>query len=187
MKRAAHRASASPRRAYRPRKTIYELPPLELECMKALWDLEEASVREIREQLAAAARPLAYTTVETIMDRLTRKGAVERRKVGKAHRYTPVYQKADARVQAVAALTEHFFDGSRQALVAHLSGSSAGAPRRTLRSLAPQRAGLATAARALEPRAPAAPRRPAVASTRAGRAAPAPDSKAEAPIDTSLL
>jgi len=180
MKRAAHRSSVSPRRPFRPRKTIYELPPLELECMKTLWDLEEASVREIREQLAAAARPLAYTTVETIMDRLTRKGAVERRKVGKAHRYTPVYQKADARAQAVAALTEHFFDGSRQALLTHLSGSSASAPRRTLRSLA-------AAVKAREQRAPAASRRPAVASARAGRAAPAPDTKTEAPIDTSLL
>lgn len=187
MKRAAHRASASPRRAYRPRKTIYELPPLELECMKALWGLEEASVREIREQLAAAARPLAYTTVETIMDRLTRKGAVERRKLGRAHRYTPIYQKADARAQAVAALTEHFFDGSRQALVAHLSGSSASVPRRTLRSLAAARAELATAAKAREPRAPAVARRAAVASTRAGRAASPSDTRTEAPIDTSLL
>ena len=179
MKRAARRPVASPGRVSRPRKTIYELPPLELECMKTLWGLEEASVREIREQLAAAARPLAYTTVETIMDRLTRKGAVERRKVGKAHRYTPVYQKADARAQAVAALTEHFFDGSRQALVAHLSGSPASAPRRTLRSLA-------TAAKAREPQVLAAARRHA-APVRAKHAAPAFETKAEAPIDTSLL
>jgi predicted transcriptional regulator len=187
MKRAARRPTASSRRVSRPRKTIYELPPLELECMKALWDLEEATVRDIREQLAAAARPLAYTTVETIMDRLTRKGAVERRKVGKAHRYTPVYEKANARAQAVAALTEHFFDGSRQALVAHLSGSSAGAPRRTLRSLAPPRAGLATAAKVREQQVPSAGRRPAATPARTGRAAPASHTRAEAPIDTSLL
>ncbi|MDA2914096.1 BlaI/MecI/CopY family transcriptional regulator [Acidobacteriia bacterium AH_259_A11_L15] len=110
-------------RPYVPRKTIYELPPLELECMKVLWEEGEASVRQIREQLAADHRPLAYTTVETIMDRLTRKGVVERRKVGKAHRYTPVYPKAAARVRAVAALVEHFFEGSRQALRAHLAGA----------------------------------------------------------------
>lgn len=109
-------------RPYAVRKTIFELPPLELECMKALWGQEESSVRQIRERLAAARRPLAYTTVETIMDRLTRKGAVQRRKVGKAHRYTVVYQKEDARAQAVAALAEHFFDGSRSALRAYLDG-----------------------------------------------------------------
>jgi predicted transcriptional regulator len=110
-------------RPYAPRKTIYELPPLELECMKVVWERGEASVREIREQLAADHRPLAYTTVETIMDRLARKGVVARRKQGKAHRYTAVYPKAEARAQAVSALVEHFFDGSRQSLRGYLEGA----------------------------------------------------------------
>ena len=112
-----------------PRKTYFELPPLELECMKALWALEGArpagsgtSVREIRARVAADHRPLAYTTVETIMDRLTRKGAVARRKQGKAHRYTVLYQRSAARAQGVAALVKHFFDGSRRALYAYLAG-----------------------------------------------------------------
>ncbi len=112
-----------------PRKTYFELPPLELECMKALWALEGArpagtgtSVREIRARVAADHRPLAYTTVETIMDRLTRKGAVVRRKQGKAHRYTVLYQRSAARAQGVAALVKHFFDGSRRALHAYLAG-----------------------------------------------------------------
>ncbi len=106
-------------RPNRARKTYFELPPLELECMKVLWRLGEASVREIR---AGLPRALAYTTVETIMDRLTRKAIVARQKVGKAHRYTPRYQRAEARVQAVEALVEHFFSGSRAALRAHLEG-----------------------------------------------------------------
>lgn len=110
--------NAAPVRA---RRTMYELPPLELECMKVLWRLGEASVRDIREELAAV-RPLAYTTVETIMDRLTRKGIVAREKIGKAHRYTPRYAKEAARAQAVEAVVEHFFSGSRQALQAHLAG-----------------------------------------------------------------
>ena len=78
------------------------------------------SVREIRARVAADHRPLAYTTVETIMDRLTRKGAVARRKQGKAHRYTVLYQRSAARAQGVAALVKHFFDGSRRALHAYL-------------------------------------------------------------------
>ncbi|MGH9804495.1 MAG: BlaI/MecI/CopY family transcriptional regulator, partial [Candidatus Acidiferrales bacterium] len=119
MKRAAR--TALDRRPAGPRKTLYDLPPLELECMKALWSLGEASVREIREQLAGARRLFAYTTIETIMDRLARKGAVERRKVGRAHRYTPVYKRTEAREQAVSAVVNHFFDGSRRALAAHLS------------------------------------------------------------------
>lgn len=155
------------RRPYAPRKTIYELPPLELECMKVLWEQGEASVRQIREQLAADRRPLAYTTVETIMDRLTRKGAVERRKVGKAHRYTPVYQKAEARTQAVTALVEHFFSGSRAGLRAHLDGVPVPEPRRPLRLSA---AAIPAAARL----------RPRPAATRGTR-------KSEPPLDTTLL
>lgn len=181
MKRVLHSGDSNPadtagRRPYVPRKTFFELPPLELECMKVLWEQEDASVREIREQLAANARPLAYTTVETIMDRLTRKGVVERRKVGKAHRYTPVYQKGEARVAAVAALTEHFFGGSRQALMAHLQGVPASEPRRALRSLA-------AAARARAASAPA--RSKATAADRVRRGAR--DAKSDRPIDTTLL
>lgn len=176
MKRAARPPSAPVRRPYAPRKTIYELPPLELECMKVLWALGEASVRDIREHLAAARRPLAYTTVETIMDRLTRKGAVERRKLGRAHRYTPVYQRAEARAQAVAAVVEHFFDGSRPALAAHLRGAPVSEPRRSLRMLAPPRG-----VRSAPPREVSTRKLPAARPT-----APAA-TKPEPPIDTSLL
>lgn len=166
MKPDARSSASLDRRPYVPRKTIYELPPLELECMKVVWERNEASVRQIREQLAAERRPLAYTTVETIMDRLTRKGVVARRKVGKAHRYTPVYQKAEARAQAVEALVEHFFDGSRPALVAHLHGTPLPESRRSLRSLTP-------------PGPPAIRSRP--------RSAPSRAAKGEPPLDTTLL
>jgi len=174
------RTAAGPR-PYVPRKTIYELPPLELECMKMLWALGEATVRDIREQLAAARRSLAYTTVETIMDRLTRKGAVVRRKVGRAHRYTPVYEKSRARAQAVEAVVEHFFEGSRQALAAHLSGGAVSESPRAV--LAP-----------IPVRVSPAPRRSTATVVRApsraagGRSIPqARESKPQAPIDTSLL
>lgn len=112
-----------------PRKTLFELPPLELECMKALWALGEANsggegitVREIREMVAATHRRLAYTTVETIMDRLTRKGYVTRQKKGRAHRYTAVYELVKARAEGVVMLLDHFFGGSRRALEAYLAG-----------------------------------------------------------------
>ena len=177
MKRTLRTPPSTGPRPFVPRKTIYELPPLELECMKVLWERHEASVRQIREQLAADARPLAYTTVETIMDRLTRKGVVERRKVGKAHRYTPVYQKAEARAQAVAALVQHFFDGSRPALLAHLEGAPASEPQRPVRSLAP----LAQVSSRPRPRpAVGKPARPAGGPRRTA-AAPEPR------LDTTLL
>ncbi|MGH9777026.1 MAG: BlaI/MecI/CopY family transcriptional regulator [Candidatus Acidiferrales bacterium] len=105
------------------RKTFFDLPPLELECMKALWAQGQAGVKDIRAHINGSnGRALAYTTIETIMDRLTRKGAVARRKVGRAHLYTPQYQVAAARADAVGALVHHFFAGSRRSLAAYLAG-----------------------------------------------------------------
>ena len=52
-----------------PRKSpdsLFDLPPLELQCMKALWSLGEATVEDIRASLMPR-RPLAYTTVMTTM------------------------------------------------------------------------------------------------------------------------
>src|SRR6185437_6438604 len=50
-----------------------ELPQLELECLAALWALERAPVAEVHARLASRGRPLAYTTILTVLDRLRRK------------------------------------------------------------------------------------------------------------------
>ena len=111
--------SASPNRGIGPRHSILDLAPLELECMSVLWPLGEGTVRDIHRQLAAA-RPRAYTTIMTIMDRLARKGIVTRRKVGRAYRYQANLSVAEARTSAVEKIVTAFFDGSAEALAAHL-------------------------------------------------------------------
>ena len=67
--------------------------------MEVLWDLpvcssddpapSTATARQIADRLAAR-RPLAYTTVLTVLHRLERKGLVRRLREGRAHRYAPV-------------------------------------------------------------------------------------------------
>ena len=52
-------------------------PPLELLCLNALWTLEAGNVRDVQ-QIVARARPLAYTTIMTVLDRLVRKGKLSR-------------------------------------------------------------------------------------------------------------
>ena len=84
----------------------------------------EGTVREIH-RAVAASRPRAYTTVLTIMDRLEQKGIVARRKVGRAFHYEPRLSAEEARVKAVEKIVEGFFDGSPQALAAHLSSQTA--------------------------------------------------------------
>jgi predicted transcriptional regulator len=110
-----------------PRHSILDLAPLELECLTVLWALREATVRDIHRALAAA-RPRAYTTVLTIMDRLEQKGIVTRRKVGKAFHYQPKLSVEEARVKAVEKIVEGFFDGSPAALAAHLSSAAYAVP-----------------------------------------------------------
>ncbi len=104
-----------------------DLPPLELECMKTLWRHGRATVHDIREALLPQ-RPLAYTTVMTVMNRLARKGAVDRSKHGRAHVYQAAVSVAEVREQALARLLENFFQDSRDELRRHLEGGPAPAP-----------------------------------------------------------
>ncbi|MBI4873627.1 MAG: BlaI/MecI/CopY family transcriptional regulator [Acidobacteria bacterium] len=97
-------------------------PPLELECLKAMWTLGEGNVKEVRDALAPA-RPLAYTTVMTLLDRLARKGVLTRRKVSRSFVYTPAVTRDSLRRAAVRELLANFFDGSEQALIAHLTAA----------------------------------------------------------------
>jgi predicted transcriptional regulator len=105
------------------RKSLLELAPLELDCMNALWPMGEASVRDIRERLAQR-RPRAYTTIMTIMDRLARKGVVERHKVGRAYLYRANLSAEDARTHALGQVVENFFGGKVEVAVAQLRTGS---------------------------------------------------------------
>lgn len=104
-----------------------DLPPLELECMNALWSLGEGTVQAVRARLFPA-RPLAYTTVMTVMDRLARKGIVEREKKGRAHVFRPAVSEEIVRHQAVERLLREHFRGSRESLRRLLDGIPADPP-----------------------------------------------------------
>ena len=70
-----------------------KLTRFEHEVMEAFWAKEgdpPLSIREVHERLGSR-KPLAYTTVQTIVGRLEAKGALRRvRKVGNAHLFEPV-------------------------------------------------------------------------------------------------
>ena len=91
--------------------------------MKALWQLGEATVRDVNRELNRR-RPLAYTTVMTLLDRLARKGAAGRRKQGRAHTYHPLLDRHVALDLAVDRLAHDFFEGSRERLIDHLRGAA---------------------------------------------------------------
>ncbi|MEO1083990.1 MAG: BlaI/MecI/CopY family transcriptional regulator, partial [Acidobacteriota bacterium] len=60
----------------------------ETDLLQALWGLgRPATVTEVQESLRARGHRVAYTTVQTMLNRLEKKGRVERSKEGKAHLY----------------------------------------------------------------------------------------------------
>ncbi len=95
------------------------LTRFELEILDILWRLGEASVREVCDALAEKKRP-AYTTVQTIVQRLEQKGAVRRtRKIGNALMFEPAISRTSAYRRVVDELLS-LFGGSAQPVVAHL-------------------------------------------------------------------
>ncbi|MGH9456394.1 MAG: BlaI/MecI/CopY family transcriptional regulator [Thermoanaerobaculia bacterium] len=95
------------------------LSKFELEIMEVLWDLGQASVRDVQEAIQERRRP-AYTTVQTIFVRLEEKGAVRRtRKVGNAFIFEPVMTRRSVYRRLVDDFLE-LFGGSAQPVVSQL-------------------------------------------------------------------
>lgn len=94
-----------------------ELPQLELDCMIVLWrataNQESAAptAQEIRQSLTQMGRPLAPTTVLTVLQRLRQKGMITARRQGRAFRFSPRVSREQMRASAVARLIRNYFDG----------------------------------------------------------------------------
>ena len=96
------------------------LTPQELAIMKVVWKLDKATVRDVYEQLREK-RPVAYTTVMTMMKILEEKGYLKKSRVERAY----VYKPARPRQQVVGAMVSDFvdrvFDGAASGLLLHLA------------------------------------------------------------------
>ena len=100
-------------------KTTEHFTPLELEIMKVLWEHGPADVREVMTRLAAD-RPLAYTTVQTMLNVLVRKGKAKRTLADRAYRYRPAISREKATATTLRDIVERIFGGSAEALVMSL-------------------------------------------------------------------
>jgi len=68
------------------------LGPLEITVMEILWQHGDSNVHDVTQRLD---RPLAYTTVMTTLDRLFKKGLLDRRKSDRAFFYQPRLSRAE--------------------------------------------------------------------------------------------
>jgi predicted transcriptional regulator len=110
-------------------------PPLELLCLNALWILGDGNVREVQE-IVVNTRPLAYTTIMTVLDRLVRKGKLSRRKTGRAFVYRPETSQDSMRRAAIRELVDSLFNGSEAELAGFLASTEKLGPQETLATAA---------------------------------------------------
>ena len=98
----------------------------ELRIMRALWDLERATVTEIIDRMGRRESAVpAYNSVLTMLGILERKGYVTHRKDGRAFLFEPAVDRRAARKNALANVLSKFFDGSRSLLILDLVGQEA--------------------------------------------------------------
>ncbi len=104
------------------RPTKKQPTELELEILKVLWDRGPSTVAEVQKAFGRR-RPMAYTTVLTMMKVMTEKGLVNRNTSERAYVYTPTQSKAMVVKRMVGDLLHRVLDGSARSLVLHPSGS----------------------------------------------------------------
>ena len=93
------------------------LTKLELQLMQVIWKLGASNVTQVQEGLE---QQLAYTTVQTMLNILERKGKLKRTLQGRAFVYSATVSEAKASTHAVRDLVDRMFGGSSEELVMSL-------------------------------------------------------------------
>ena len=93
------------------------LTPLELEIMHVLWETGPANVQTVQQKLK---RDLAYTTVQTMLNILHRKGKVKRNLKDRAYFYKPAVSRQHVISKQVTDVVDRLFGGSAESLVMSL-------------------------------------------------------------------
>ena len=93
------------------------LTKLELQIMQVIWKLGASNVSAVQ---AGMEQQLAYTTVQTMLNILQRKGKLKRKLKGRAYEYSATVTEANASGHAVRDLVERMFGGSSEELVMSL-------------------------------------------------------------------
>jgi predicted transcriptional regulator len=94
-----------------------KLTGLELQIMQVIWRLGPSNVSAVQEGLE---QRLAYTTVQTMLNILQKKGKLRRKLRGRAFEYSAIVTEAKASSHAVSDLVDRMFGGSSEELVMSL-------------------------------------------------------------------
>jgi BlaI family transcriptional regulator, penicillinase repressor len=101
------------------KKPIASLGKAESEVLGVLWQLGEASVQQVLDNLPPG-REIEYVTVQTMLRRLRDKGFVRHRVEGKAHVFYPAINPQKVMKKTVWDLVDRLFGGDPVPLALHL-------------------------------------------------------------------
>jgi len=99
------------------RQKSQHLTPLELEIMDVLWEIGPANVQTVQQKLEGDR---AYTTVQTMLNILHRKGKVKRTLKDRAYFYKPSVTREKVISKQVIDVVDRLFGGSAESLVMSL-------------------------------------------------------------------
>ncbi|MEX0599540.1 MAG: BlaI/MecI/CopY family transcriptional regulator [Rhodothermales bacterium] len=101
------------------KKSLTPFGETEMEVLQHVWELERASVADVRERILQH-RDIAYTTVMTVLKNLMEKGYLDYEKEGNSYIYFPRESAADVQHSVLRSLLKKVFNNSPAALVQSL-------------------------------------------------------------------
>lgn len=96
-----------------------KLSNLQISVMKILWNNEQISVRNVH-KLMNEVKPIALTTVATLLKRMEEKNIVGFEKNGRQHVYFPHISESDVKSSMLGNMLSHLFNNKPAELVHHL-------------------------------------------------------------------
>jgi BlaI family penicillinase repressor len=101
------------------RKSVDDLGKLQNAVMQTVWRLGQATTRQVWEQLNRE-RPLAYTSVLSIMQRLERTGWLRHRVEGRTYVYEAILSREQEGRRSLKDFIRKVFHGDSQVVLQHL-------------------------------------------------------------------
>lgn len=100
----------------------------ELAILRVLWTRGASTVREVHDDMASAARSVAYTTTLKTLQIMTEKGLTVREDHRGQHRYRPRHAEEETQRRLVSDLLDRAFGGSTSKLVVQALASRRASP-----------------------------------------------------------
>ena len=102
------------------KRRLPPVSPSETEILRLVWQLDKATVQDVRARLPAG-RDITYATVQTLLRRLEKKGYLSHHSKGKAHVFYAAVKSEDVIKRTVGDFLERLFGGDPLPLMQYLA------------------------------------------------------------------